>query len=81
MINRQDDKRIEVLDISVHLYGYLTRSGIVYVRDIFTLSKRALLEILKANDAYYQELQMRLIQRGFMSQDHLIGPFSAEEVE
>ncbi len=81
MIGSQDDQMIEVLDLSVRLYGYLKRYGIVYVRDIFMLNKGALMGFLKADEGYYQELKKCLIQRGFMSQDQLIGPFSSEEVE
>lgn len=78
-MEQMDTPLIDVLDLSIRPYGYLKRSGITHVHQIFSLSKDALMSILQSNVEYYQELQIRLIQRGFMDQNDLKGPFIDEE--
>lgn len=78
-MNQMDSPLIDVLDLPIQPYGYLKRGGVTHVQQIFTLSRQQLMDVLQSNVEYYQELKTRLIQRGFMNQEHPKGPFADEE--
>lgn len=72
-----DDTPVEELNLSVHTYNCLKRSGIHTVQQIFALSRQELLAIRNFGRPEFEELRGRLIAKGFMGRGHLRGPFGS----
>lgn len=75
---KDDDSRIELLELPVRTYNCLKRSGISTVRQLFSLQKQELFSLRGLTSRDIEELREHLIARRFLDSEHPHGPFTNE---
>jgi DNA-directed RNA polymerase subunit alpha len=80
-MTEDNDVPIEALDLSVRSYNRLKRNAIETVRQLLAMKHADLLGIPGFHKENYEEVRERLIARGFMHADRLIGPFIEDDEE
>ena len=71
----QDDRPIEMLDLSVRGYNCLTRSGITTIGHLLALTRAELLAVRNFNQQCRDEAYDRLSAHGIMTAEQPLGPF------